>query len=54
MTADEIVDRVAGHIAADPEPEITNAVAIRNADSSAHDYAFFMPPILTWLFQDKE
>jgi len=53
MTADEIVGRIAAHIAADPEPEITNAVAIRNADPSAHDYAFFMPPILKWLFEDK-
>lgn len=51
MTADVILGRVAAHIAADPEPEITNAVAIRSADPAAHDYAFFMPRILKWLFE---
>lgn len=50
LTADAILEKVAAHIAADPVPEITNAVAIRNADPAAHDYAFFMLPILTWLF----
>lgn len=54
MTADAIVDRIAQHIATETEPEITNAVAIRNADPSAHDYAFFMPSILTWLFEGGE
>ena len=49
-TADRILERVAAHIASDPEPEITNAVAIRTADPAAHDYAFFMLPILKWLF----
>ena len=50
MTAERIVEEIARHIAADPEPEITNAVAIREADPSAHNYAFFMLPILKWLF----
>jgi len=54
MTAEAIVDRIARHIATETEPEITNAVAIRNADPSAHDYAFFMPSILTWLFEGGE
>lgn len=49
-TADRILDKVAAHIASDPDPEITNAVAIRSADPAAHDYAFFMLPILKWLF----
>jgi hypothetical protein len=54
MTADAILDRIAAHIATEVEPEITNAVAIRNSDPSAHDYAFFMPPILQWLFEGRE
>lgn len=51
MTAEGIVEKIEGHIAIDPEPEITNAVTIRNADPAAHDYAFFMLPILKWLFE---
>jgi hypothetical protein len=50
LTADAILERIAAHIAADPNPEITSAVAIRNADPGAHDYAFFMPSIMKWLF----
>jgi hypothetical protein len=50
LTADAILEKIAAHIAADPDPEITNAVAIRNADPAAHDYAFFMLPIVKWLF----
>ncbi|OHV78005.1 NUDIX hydrolase [Ensifer sp. LCM 4579] len=48
--ADEIVARVAAHVAADPHPEIDQAVAIRSPDPEAHDYPGFMPPILEWLF----
>ena len=51
MTADTILEKIASHIAGDPDPEITNAVAIRDADPTAHDYAFFMLPILPWLFE---
>jgi 8-oxo-dGTP pyrophosphatase MutT (NUDIX family) len=47
----EMLDRIAAHIAADPDPEITGAVAIRSADPAAHDYASFMPPIIKWLLQ---
>jgi 8-oxo-dGTP pyrophosphatase MutT (NUDIX family) len=50
MPADRILDRIATHIAGDPDPEITAALAIRDADPARHDYAFFMPPILKWLF----
>lgn len=49
-TADSLAERIAAHVANDPDPEITGAVVIRNADPAAHDYAFFMPPILKWLF----
>lgn len=48
--ADEIVARVAAHVAADPHPEVEEAVAIRSPDPEAHDYPKFMPPILDWLF----
>lgn len=48
--ADQIVARVAAHVAADPHPEIDEAVAIRSADPRAHNYPDFIPPILEWLF----
>jgi 8-oxo-dGTP pyrophosphatase MutT (NUDIX family) len=47
----DMLERIAGHIAADPDPEISEAVAIRSDDPTAHDYAFFMPPILKWLLK---
>jgi len=53
MTADEMLARIAAHVAADPEPEIDCALAIRNADPAAHDYPFFMPLVLDWLFNRK-
>jgi 8-oxo-dGTP pyrophosphatase MutT (NUDIX family) len=49
LTEREMLNRIAAHIATDPDPEISNAVAIRSADPSAHDYAPFMPPLLAWL-----
>lgn len=48
--ADEIVARVAAHIASDPHPEIEEAIAIRSPDRMAHNYPEFIPPILEWLF----
>jgi 8-oxo-dGTP pyrophosphatase MutT (NUDIX family) len=54
MSAEAIVEHVARHVAGDPDPEITDAVTIRNADPDAHDYAFFMLPILKWLFDKQE
>lgn len=53
LTAEEMLDRIAAHVAVDPEPEIDCALAIRDADPNAHDYPAFMPPILTWLFGRK-
>lgn len=53
MTAQEMLDRIAAHVAADPEPEIDGALAIRDSDPAAHDYPAFMPPLLTWLFDRK-
>ena len=41
------------HIDADPEPEISSAIAIRNADPLAENYSPFMPPILKWLFTER-
>lgn len=54
MNADAILDSIAAHIAIDPEPEIDRALAIRSSDPDAHDYAFFMPAILKWLFDGKQ
>jgi 8-oxo-dGTP pyrophosphatase MutT (NUDIX family) len=53
LTADEMLARIAAHIAADPEPEIDCALAIRDADPAARDYPAFMPHLLTWLFDRK-
>lgn len=44
--------RVMEHMAADPEPEISELVAIRSPDPAAHDYAPFMPPALDWIFRE--
>ncbi|MCG5486369.1 MAG: NUDIX hydrolase [Sinorhizobium meliloti] len=49
-TAEEILARVAAHVAADPHPEIDEAVAIRGPEPTAHNYPPFIPPILEWLF----
>ncbi|MFB2550833.1 NUDIX hydrolase [Ensifer soli] len=51
-TADVLVARIAAHIATDPEPEIDEAIAIRDADPGRHTYATFMPPILAWVFRE--
>ncbi|HEV7309596.1 NUDIX hydrolase [Ensifer sp.] len=53
-TAEALVARVAQHIAADPEPEIDEAVAVRGPDLSAHNYPPFIPPILNWLFGGRQ
>lgn len=53
LTADDMLDRIAAHVADDPEPEIECALAIRDADPAAHDYPAFMPHLLTWLFDPK-
>lgn len=44
---------IQAHIDADPEPEISSAIAIRNADPTAENYSPFMPPILKWLFTER-
>ena len=49
-TAAELIERIAAHIAADPEPEIDTALAIRTADPEQYHYPPFMPPILEWVF----
>ncbi|AFL52888.1 8-oxo-dGTP pyrophosphatase MutT (NUDIX family) [Sinorhizobium fredii] len=49
-TADEVIARVAAHVAADPHPEIDEALAIRGPEPTAHNYPEFIPPILKWLF----
>ena len=47
----ELGKRVAAHIAAEAEPEISEMIGIRSADPAAHDYAPFMPPVLAWVFK---
>jgi 8-oxo-dGTP pyrophosphatase MutT (NUDIX family) len=49
-TAVELIERIDAHIAADPEPEIDAALAIRTADPGQHAYPPFMPPVLEWVF----
>lgn len=53
MPAAEILERIEDHIAHDPEPEIECGLAIRDTHPHAHDYPFFMPPILAWLFSER-
>lgn len=49
-TAAELIERIAAHIAIDPEPEIETALAIRTADPGQHPYPSFMPLVLEWVF----
>jgi 8-oxo-dGTP pyrophosphatase MutT (NUDIX family) len=49
-TAAELIALIDAHIAADPEPEIDAALAIRTADPGQHAYPPFMPPVLEWVF----
>jgi 8-oxo-dGTP pyrophosphatase MutT (NUDIX family) len=51
MTAEAMLEAIAAHVAAEAEPEISGAIAIRDARPDRHDYAFFMPAILAWLFE---
>ncbi|MCV9960915.1 NUDIX hydrolase [Pararhizobium sp. BT-229] len=51
-TASDLVERIGRHIVVDPEPEIDEALAIRNADPGQHLYLPFMPPILEWVFNN--
>ena len=49
----ELLASIQAHIDADPEPEISGAIAIRGADPTAQNYSSFMPPILKWLFTER-
>ncbi|NKN36306.1 NUDIX hydrolase [Agrobacterium sp. a22-2] len=50
LTADEMLERIAAHMAVDEEQEISGAVAIRSADPQAHPYNRAMLPMLDWYF----
>lgn len=50
VDAAEIRAQVMRHMADDPDPEISDLVAIRSADPAAHDYSAFMLPVLDWVF----
>jgi 8-oxo-dGTP pyrophosphatase MutT (NUDIX family) len=52
-TAAELIERIEAHIAADPDPEIDTALAIRTADPVQYDYPRFMPLILSWVFNPE-
>lgn len=49
----ELLAQIQAHIDADPEPEISAAIAIRDPDPAAHNYSSFMLPILKWLFTER-
>lgn len=44
--------RVMDHIAADPEPEISELIGIRSPDPEAHDYPPVMLSALDWIFRE--
>ncbi len=48
--ADTILDRVWAHIAADPDPEITEAIAIRSAETLPEGLMPHMLPLIEWHF----
>jgi 8-oxo-dGTP pyrophosphatase MutT (NUDIX family) len=52
LSAQDLRQSVTRHIAADPEPEISELLAIKSADPAAHDYPPFVPPVLEWLFRE--
>jgi 8-oxo-dGTP pyrophosphatase MutT (NUDIX family) len=48
--ADEIAERIRGHIAADPDPEIDEAIVIRGPDDVPAGLMPHMPPLIAWHF----
>lgn len=50
----ELLADIQAHIDADPEPEISAAIAIRDPDPTIHNYSSFMLPILEWLFTERK
>ncbi|WP_426227845.1 NUDIX hydrolase [Pararhizobium sp. DWP3-4] len=53
-TAAELIALINAHIAADPDPEIDAALAIRTANPGQHPYPPFMPPVLEWVFSTTQ
>jgi 8-oxo-dGTP pyrophosphatase MutT (NUDIX family) len=49
-SAEKLLAGIAEHIKHDPEPEISEALAIRSVDEVTDDFTFFMHPVLKWLF----
>lgn len=49
-TAEEIVERIRRHIAADPDPEIDEAIIIRGPDDVPSGLMAHMPPLIAWHF----
>ncbi|GLR20529.1 DNA mismatch repair protein MutT [Ciceribacter naphthalenivorans] len=50
LSSAELLERIAAHMAVDEEKEIAGAVAIHNADPTAHPYNRAMFPVLDWFF----
>lgn len=50
--AEDVAERVARHVAADPEPEITGAVIIRGPDDVPENLAPHMRPLIDWHFSN--
>jgi 8-oxo-dGTP pyrophosphatase MutT (NUDIX family) len=50
LTEAEMRKQVMLHVADDPQPEISELVAIRSADPEGHNYSPFMLPALDWFF----
>lgn len=49
-TADRLMAQIARHVAAEAEPEIDEAVAVRSPSDVTADFAFHMPPVVAWFF----
>ena len=49
-SADELVEDIRRHIATDPDPEIDEAIVIRNADDLPDGLMAHMPPLVKWHF----
>ncbi|SMH46620.1 NUDIX hydrolase [Mesorhizobium australicum] len=49
-SADELVEDIRRHIATDPDPEIDEAIVIRNADDLPEGLMAHMPPLVKWHF----
>lgn len=52
-TADAILERVRAHIETDPDPEISEAIAIRSVSDLPDGLMPHMPPLIAWHFEPQ-